>query len=242
MTSVRVDTYRETGQQVGAQVSLTPAERAALRKAKARRTLNVLVAASGLIFTAPLMLAIAALIKITSKGPVFYVQTRVGLDRRGARPAPDGFRRRDDMGGRPFRIYKFRTMDAALSSSAQIWARPDDPRITQLGRVLRKYRLDELPQLFNVLRGDMNLVGPRPEQPQIFATLRERIDGYATRQRVLPGITGWAQVQHHYDTCVDDVRRKLTFDLEYINRCSAMEDLKIMARTLPVVVFRKGAW
>jgi lipopolysaccharide/colanic/teichoic acid biosynthesis glycosyltransferase len=240
--SVRAETYRESHEQFAAPVTLSPAERTAARKERARRALNVLVAGSGLIFTAPLLLAIAALIKITSKGPIFYVPTRVGLDRRGGRPAPDGFRRQEDIGGRPFRIYKFRTMDAARSSDTQIWARPDDPRITQLGRILRKYRLDELPQLLNVLRGDMNLVGPRPEQPRIFATLRERIDGYATRQRVLPGITGWAQVQHHYDTCVDDVKHKLTLDLEYIQRCSPVEDLKIMAKTLPVVVFRRGGW
>ena len=240
--SVRAETYRETDQQVAAPVSLSPAELEAVRKEKARRALNVLVATSGLIFTAPLMLAVAVLIKVTSKGPVFFMQTRVGIDRRNGGRAPDGFRRREDMGGRPFRIYKFRTMEASSSSNAQIWARPDDPRITRLGRILRKYRFDELPQLLNVLRGDMNLVGPRPEQPRIFATLRERIEGYATRQRVLPGITGWAQVQHHYDTCVDDVKHKLTLDLEYIQRCSPVEDLKIMAKTLPVVVFRRGGW
>ncbi len=125
---------------------------------------------------------------------------------------------------------------------AQVWARPDDPRVTRLGRVLRKYRLDELPQLFNVLRGDMNIVGPRPEQPQIFAELRRQIGGYARRQRVRPGITGWAQVNLHYDTSVESVRQKVAYDLEYVARQSLAEDLRIMARTVPVVLFRRGAW
>jgi lipopolysaccharide/colanic/teichoic acid biosynthesis glycosyltransferase len=114
--------------------------------------------------------------------------------------------------------------------------------VTAIGRVLRKYRLDELPQLWNVLRGDMNIVGPRPEQPSIFLNLRGVIDGYENRQRVRPGITGWAQVNHSYDQCLEDVRRKVSLDLEYIARQSFTEDLKIMALTVPVMVFRKGAW
>jgi lipopolysaccharide/colanic/teichoic acid biosynthesis glycosyltransferase len=108
--------------------------------------------------------------------------------------------------------------------------------------VLRQLRLDELPQLVNVLKGDMNLVGPRPEQPAIASELGRQISGYAERHRVLPGITGWAQVQHHYDTCLEDVRRKVALDLEYVARRSLTEDFKIMAMTLPVIVFRKGAW
>ncbi len=111
-----------------------------------------------------------------------------------------------------------------------------------MGRVLRKYRLDELPQLINVLRGDMNLVGPRPEQPKIFAQLRSYVDRYTERQQVLPGITGWAQVRLQYDRSLDDVRRKLELDLEYIERRSVAEDLKIMLKTVPVVIFRRGAW
>src|SRR6185312_3655925 len=118
-------------------------------------------------------------------------------------------------------IYKFRTMAAAgpgRDPAAEVWARPDDPRVTALGRLLRLYRLDELPQLLNVLRGDMNVVGPRPEQPTIFARLRDEIDRYQERQRVRPGITGWAQINQQYDSSVDDVRRKVQFDLEYIAR------------------------
>lgn len=206
-----------------------------------RRALNVAVAATGIVLTAPLMALIAALVRLTSPGPVIYRQQRVGVDRRAGRPVGN-WRRREDLGGRPFTIYKFRTMGAGLGEEAQVWASPDDPRVTPVGRVLRKYRLDELPQLFNVLRGDMNVVGPRPEQPQIFARLRSEIDYYPVRQRVLPGITGWAQINHHYDTSVDDVRRKVAYDLEYVARRSAAEDLKIMLRTLPVMVSRKGAW
>ena len=118
----------------------------------------------------------------------------------------------------------------------------DDHRVTQVGRVLRRFRLDELPQLINVLKGDMNIVGPRPEQPAIFVYLREQIEGYQRRQRVRPGITGWAQVNQGYDTSIDDVRRKVRYDLEYIRRQSPFEDLKIMAHTLPVMAFRQSGW
>jgi lipopolysaccharide/colanic/teichoic acid biosynthesis glycosyltransferase len=110
-----------------------------------------------------------------------------------------------------------------------------------VGRFLRAYRLDELPQLFNVLKGDMNVVGPRPEQPEIFKELREKVDGYQHRQRVLPGITGWAQVNHHYDQCVEDVKRKLEYDLDYISRRSPVEDLMIMTRTPVVMVLKQGS-
>jgi lipopolysaccharide/colanic/teichoic acid biosynthesis glycosyltransferase len=124
---------------------------------RARRVLNIAVAALGLVLAAPLMLVIAVLIKLTSRGPIFYSQIRIGLDVRDQGKAAGNGRRRTNAGGRPFRIYKFRTM-APSSGSTQVWARPDDPRVTAIGRILRKYRLDELPQLVNVLRGDMNVV------------------------------------------------------------------------------------
>jgi lipopolysaccharide/colanic/teichoic acid biosynthesis glycosyltransferase len=205
-----------------------------------RRTLNVIVALVGLVLLAPVMVVIAILIKLTSPGPVLYTQPRVGLDRRSSQGG--NWRRRVDYGGRIFMIYKFRTMTAAKPGAAELWASPDDPRVTRVGRVLRKYRLDEIPQLVNVLRGEMNVVGPRPEQPGIFMNLREKIDGYQNRQKVVPGITGWAQINQHYDRDIEDVRRKLQYDLEYAERQSMLEDLKIMALTLPVIVFRKGAW
>jgi len=209
---------------------------------RARRALNVAVAGLGLVLSTPLMLAIGALIRLNSKGPVFYRQTRVGLDRRTAGSDGDNRRRRTDLGGRPFTIYKFRTMRVSPDAcERQVWASPDDPRVTGVGRVLRKLRLDELPQLFNVLRGDMNVVGPRPEQPRIFADLRTQVHRYAERQRVRPGITGWAQVNHHYDETVEDVRRKVVYDLDYISRQSLAEDLKIMLLTAPTVMLGKGA-
>jgi lipopolysaccharide/colanic/teichoic acid biosynthesis glycosyltransferase len=211
--------------------------------ARAVRALNVIVAVIGLVITAPLFLAIAVLVKLSSPGPVFYVQTRVGIDRRRRGPgasASEG-RRRDDKGGRLFRIYKFRTMCSDSDLAGQVWASADDPRITAIGHVLRKYRLDELPQLINVLKGDMNIVGPRPEQPAIFQELRDKVTRYQDRQRVLPGITGWAQVNHSYDQSIDDVRTKVAFDLEYIDQRSVAKDIRIMAQTVPVMIGRKGA-
>ncbi|HEX7050646.1 MAG TPA: sugar transferase [Longimicrobiales bacterium] len=206
-----------------------------------RRILNVVVALIGLILAAPMMLVIALLVKLTSPGPVLFVQTRVGLDRRQLGVDAGNGRRQVDHGGRLFKIYKFRTMRVDTEAH-QVWAAPDDPRVTPVGRVLRKFRLDELPQLINVLKGDMNIVGPRPEQPAIFAVLRDQVDRYRHRQQVLPGITGWAQINHHYDVSIEDVQHKLRYDLEYVGRRSLWEDAKIMLRTFPVVIFRKGAW
>src|SRR2546421_5422081 len=196
-----------------------------------RRLLNVAVAGVGLVVTPPLILLIAGLVKLTSPGPVFYTQTRVGLDRRNPLLPTGNSRRSVNHGGRPFRIYKFRTMRVNQPDPArQVWASQDDPRITAIGRMLRRYRLDELPQLINVLRGDMNVVGPRPEQPAIFRNLVGQVERYHERQRVRPGITGWAQVNQSYDTCVDDVRRKVAFDLEYVARQSLTEDLRKIGR------------
>ena len=208
----------------------------------ARRVLNIAIALVGILVTLPLMALIALAIKCTSPGPVLYLQTRVGLDRRrGVRHPSVG--PAEDQGGRPFRMIKFRTMKAAPEAGApQVWARPDDDRITGIGRWLRKFRLDELPQLFNVLIGDMNVVGPRPEQPAIFAKLRREIHAYVVRQRTRPGITGLAQINLHYDQQIEDVRRKVALDLAYLRRQSVWEDLRIMMRTLPVMIGRRGGW
>jgi len=206
-----------------------------------RRPLNVVVAAVGIVVTLPLMAAIALLVKITSPGPVLFVQARVGIDRRSRGHENGNHRRSVNQGGKLFKIFKFRTM-AANGNGAQVWATPDDPRVTRVGRVLRLFRLDELPQLVNVLLGDMNVVGPRPEQPGIFVRLRGQIGSYAERQRVLPGITGWAQVNNSYDRSLSDVERKVALDLEYIERQSVFEDIKILLRTFPVVVGKRGAW
>jgi len=206
---------------------------------RGRRVLNVIVAAVAIVLTAPLMAVIWVAVRLSSPGPVLYSQTRVGLDRRQAKEGPPSSRRRADVGGLPFTIYKFRTMQ--INKSDEVWATKDDPRITPIGRFLRKFRLDELPQLFNVLMGDMNIVGPRPEQPKIFAALRDQIEHYPQRQRVRPGITGWAQINQHYDRSIADVRRKVELDLEYVERQSFFEDLSIMARTIPVMIFQRGA-
>ena len=205
------------------------------------RVLNVLVAAISLLVLSPVMLIIAGVVKFSSRGPVFYMQPRVGLDRRGLRGRAEDSRRTADYGGRLFTIYKFRSMTQTDSESPQVWAKEGDARITAVGNTLRKYRLDELPQLWNVLTGDMNMVGPRPEQPDIFAQLRKEIRHLPGRQQVLPGITGLAQVTHHYDRSIDDVRRKADLDLEYIRNRSPLLDLEIMARTLPAVVQKRGA-
>ncbi len=213
------------------------------REQPGRRLLNLAVATVGIVLTLPLMVVVAVLIKLISRGPVLFLQTRIGLDRRALSGAGGNTRRNLDQGGRPFVMLKFRTMymDRA-PDDRQVWASPNDDRVTPVGRVLRKFRLDELPQLFNVLTGDMNVVGPRPEQPVIFVQLREQIEAYQRRQRVRPGITGLAQVALPYDRSVDDVRRKRKCDLEYIRHQSAREDLLIMLRTLPVMLRARGAW
>jgi lipopolysaccharide/colanic/teichoic acid biosynthesis glycosyltransferase len=231
-----------------------------------RRALNVLVAALILGAVLPVMLLIALLIKLTSPGPVIFRQLRVGLDRRqrleGSGPVKQGYpeeaepragptglvgeserwaQRGDDAGGRLFFMLKFRTMIVQPEGSEQVWASEGDPRITPLGHFLRKYRLDELPQLVNVLADDMNIVGPRPEQPRIFHDLRGKITEYPVRQCVRPGITGLAQVNHGYDRSLDDVRQKLLYDIKYVEDRSPLVDLQIMARTVPVMLFRVGS-
>jgi lipopolysaccharide/colanic/teichoic acid biosynthesis glycosyltransferase len=187
------------------------------------RVLNFLLAFTALLLLLPVLLVIALLVRLTSPGPVLYTQLRVGLDRRLPVDALQNHRRERNLGGRPFTIYKFRTMrvDAEHGSGA-VWAQQRDPRVTSIGRLLRQYRLDELPQLFNVLKGEMNIVGPRPERPIIFAELRE--------------------INHHYDRSLEDVRTKVHYDLEYIRRQSVAEDFRIMLKTVPVVLLRRGGW
>ncbi len=222
---------------------LSPTLVEAEAEAITHRALNVVLAGVALFVALPLLVLIAIAIKLTSRGPILYTQERVGLDRRipGGDRAHTG--RVRDLGGRPFTIYKFRTMwlDAERSTGA-VWATQNDPRITPVGRFLRQYRLDELPQLLNVMRGEMNIVGPRPERPTIFAELREHIAEYPRRQRAKPGITGLAQIHHHYDRDIDDVRTKVRYDLEYIRRRSVGEDLRIMLQTIPVIFLRRGGW
>lgn len=214
------------------------------RSATFERVLNVIVASVSLVIASPLMLVCAVMVRLTSAGPILYTQPRIGIDRRrGTKPPTMYDRRARDLGGAAFKIYKFRTMYVgAESRHGAVWATQADRRVTPVGRVMRKLRFDELPQLFNVLRGDMNIVGPRPERPSIFSRLRGDVAHYHLRQRAKPGITGWAQINQSYDTSLDDVRRKVRFDLEYLERQSVSEDLLIMAKTLPVILFRRGGW
>ncbi|MBY0490081.1 MAG: sugar transferase [Gemmatimonadaceae bacterium] len=206
------------------------------------RAFNFALALIMSIIAAPVMALTALVIRLTSRGPILYTQVRVGIDRRWNRTWALHDRRREDLGGIPFTIYKFRSMkvDAEKNGEA-VWAKKDDDRVTAVGKFIRKTRIDELPQLFNVLRGDMNIVGPRPERPSIFVRLREQIDEYPVRQRVKPGITGLAQVSNPYDETIDDVRRKVQFDIQYMRRQSLWEDIRIMLMTIPVMVFRIGS-
>ena len=203
---------------------------------------NTVLAAGLLVLSAPVLILAALAVRVTSTGPVIYRQPRIGLDRRSGGRAHLGDRRKSDLGGRPFHIYKFRTMyHRSGPQGRQVWTRPNDRRVTPVGRVLRAYRLDEFPQMVNVLKGDMNVVGPRPEQPQIFARLREQFEHYPDRQRVPPGITGLAQIRCGYGGTTSDVQRKLSFDLEYLERRSLLLDLWVLLRTVPVVLFKRGA-
>ena len=216
------------------------------RDERLNRLFNVVVSSIVLVALSPLLLLIAIAVRITSPGPIFYRQTRIGLDRRKTRigtEAPIYDRRACNLGGQPFSILKFRSMTAnAEAQSGIVWAQKHDSRVTPLGRILRKLRLDELPQLLNVLRGEMNIVGPRPERPSIFARLRQDIREYELRQRAKPGITGLAQISQSYDSCVDDVRVKVRYDLEYLRQQSLLEDLRIILLTIPVMIFRRGGW
>ena len=181
-----------------------------------RRTFNMCVAILGLLVVSVPMIVIAILIRITTGGPAFYAQTRVGRN------------------GKLFTIYKFRTMSSV--NPTQVWATENDTRITPIGKFLRKTRLDELPQFINVVLGSMNVVGPRPEQPEIAQQLRKLIKGYGKRTEVLPGITGLAQITLPPDQTIEDVQKKLELDKQYIANQSILNDFWIMMKT-PIVMF-----
>jgi len=206
--------------------------------------MNIIIASLALLLVSPVMLLFAVLVKLTSPGPIFYTQPRIGIDRRRSSDGSRMYDRRTrDLGGLPFMIYKFRTMYVGAETRHRAtWATKEDARTTPVGRLMRTLRVDEVPQLFNVINGDMNIVGPRPERPSIFSRLRLDIADYTLRQRTKPGITGWAQINQSYDTNLDDVRRKVRYDLEYLQRQGVGEDLMIMAKTVPVILFRKGGW
>ena len=190
-----------------------------------KRAVDVIVAGAALLLVLPLLAVIALAVRLTSRGPVFYHQRRVGQS------------------GRLFHVHKFRSMrqDAEAATGAVWAAKRGDARITPLGRILRRSRLDELPQLWNILCGHMSLVGPRPERPEFVGALSQQIPFYAQRHIVKPGLTGWAQVRYTYGASVEDALEKLQYDLFYIKHMSIVMDLLIMLETVKTVILRRGA-
>jgi len=182
------------------------------------------IAIVAVILTSPIMLLVAIAVKLTSRGPILYRQKRVG------------------MGDEPFILYKFRSMYAnAEAFSGAVWAKKDDPRITPVGRWLRRLRFDELPQLFNVVRGEMSIVGPRPERPEFVQELEKKIPYYRQRHCVKPGITGWAQINHKYGDTLEDTIIKLEYDLYYIKNLAPALDAFIIFHTVKVMLLSRGS-
>jgi len=185
---------------------------------------NTLVAAIAIVVASPFMLITALAVKLSSAGPVLYRQTRVGMDEV------------------PFTLYKFRSMRVdAEEETGPVWAMKDDPRVTAVGRIIRKIRFDELPQLFNVLRGEMSIVGPRPERPEFLKAISEKMPYYRQRHAVRPGITGWAQINYKYGDTVQDAVAKLEYDLYYIKNMSWSLDSYIIFHTLKAMLLSRGA-
>ncbi|MBN1464773.1 sugar transferase, partial [candidate division KSB1 bacterium] len=214
---------------------------AAFRK-RLIRGLDILAAGIGIVLALPLWILLPILIKSDSPGPVFYRQMRTGVDRRrrdrrGVLIGSGADRRKKErrarnLHGRPFYIIKFRTMTVeAEKESGAVWATRNDPRVTSIGKWLRKYHIDEIPQLFNVLRGDMSMIGPRPERPEIISRLVAEVPQYHDRLVVKPGVTGPAQIFLGYDSCMDDIKRKVQFDSIYISDKSARLYLLLLMLT-----------
>ena len=211
-----------------------------------KRIFDILIAGFGLVLLAPLFGAVAYIIWLETRGNVIYRQIRVGKDRRNSKHELESYRcpeRRTEAGqGQPFYLYKFRTMlHDAENDTGPVWADKNDPRVTGVGKWLRKTRLDELPQLWNVLKGEMSLVGPRPERPFFVELYRKKVLGYEGRLIVKPGITGLAQIYNGYDDSLDSVRRKVKYDITYVSNFSIWTDIKILIQTLPVVLRGEGA-
>jgi exopolysaccharide biosynthesis polyprenyl glycosylphosphotransferase len=189
-----------------------------------KRVIDIVVSLLGLVLSAPIALIAAIAIKLDSAGPILYSQERVGQNER------------------VFKLYKFRSMSIdAESDSGPVWAAKDDPRITRVGKVLRKLRIDEIPQMVNVLMGEMSFVGPRPERPYFVAKLKETIPFYHLRFTLKPGITGWAQISYAYGDSEEDAVEKLQYDLYYVKNISSLFDLQIIFETLKTVLLRRGA-
>lgn len=188
-----------------------------------KRVIEFTLSLIGLILLSPLILIISILIKIDSRGPVFYRQKRVGER------------------GKIFKLLKFRSMVENAETNGPVWAQQDDKRVTRVGRWIRKGRLDEVPQMFNVLKGEVSFVGPRPERPYFVEQLRKEIPFYDQRLSVKPGVTGWAQIKYPYGASKEDALEKLKYDLYYIKNLSPLFDLLIIFETIKVVLFGKGA-
>ncbi|HEY4010829.1 MAG TPA: TIGR03013 family XrtA/PEP-CTERM system glycosyltransferase [Acidobacteriaceae bacterium] len=188
-----------------------------------QRIASTVIALIGLLLFLPFFPFVALAIKLSSKGPIFFSQTRVGLE------------------NRTFKVHKFRTMITDAEAKGARWATKDDPRVTRLGGFLRKTRIDEIPQLWNVLRGEMSFVGPRPERPEFTSWLAEEIPFYSLRHMVRPGLTGWAQVRYGYGATLAESREKLSYDLYYLKHKSMGLDLLIMFETIKTIVRRRGA-
>jgi sugar transferase (PEP-CTERM system associated) len=197
--------------------------RAARGTRTVKRALDILMAVIGLVLAAPLMVLTALAVRLDSRGPIFYRQERVGER------------------GRTFTLYKFRSMRTDAENGTPVWARGNDDRVTRVGRFIRLTRLDELPQLWNVLRGEMSFVGPRPERPYFVDQLTAVIPYYAERHSVKPGVTGWAQVKYRYGSSIEDAIEKLRYDLYYIKHLSIAFDLTIVFDTVKVILSGKGA-
>ncbi|WP_298868378.1 sugar transferase [uncultured Gimesia sp.] len=226
-----------------------------------KRILDIVVSSCMLIILSPFLLFLVVLVKMTSSGPAIFKQTRVGLNLRNKtttdrrqeqlnlsqlglssdRRVP-GSDRRDETGyGMPFTLYKFRTMTVDAEKNGAQFAVQGDPRVTGLGRFMRKTRLDELPQLWNVLKGEMTLVGPRPERPEFIEDLNKEIPNYINRLGLKPGLTGVAQIVNGYDNNIEGFRRKVSLDLMYLQNCCFWNDLKILFKTIRVILTGSGA-
>jgi exopolysaccharide biosynthesis polyprenyl glycosylphosphotransferase len=189
-----------------------------------QRVYSFAVALVGLVLFLPVMALVALVVMLESKGPILFAQERVGKD------------------GKVFRLYKFRSMRAdAEAKSGPVWTIDNDPRVTRVGGILRKSHLDELPQLWNVLRGDMNIVGPRPERPEFMHLLESQIPYYAQRHIVRPGVTGWAQVRYNYGSTVEEQYEKLRHDFYYIKHVSPSLDFLILFETVKIALWGRGA-
>jgi len=188
-----------------------------------RNTVHWLVALIGFLLCVPIMIVTALLIKVDSRGPVFYKQERVGKN------------------GRRFVLMKFRSMKVDAEKSGPVWASKSDDRTTRVGRIIRKVRIDEIPQFLNILKGEMSFVGPRPERPHFVAQLAEEIPYYEQRHLIAPGLTGWAQIKYPYGASIEDARQKLQYDLFYIKNYSLILDAIIMFETIKIILFGRGA-